>query len=116
MKMHPVTGKLIMRKNSDAVKQAVKSLILTDRGERPFRPLFGSDIKYRLFDLMDPAIEMNIKSDVDYAIKSYEERATLLGVGVDAEPDSNNLKVNISFSVRNSEAPATVSLTLEAIR
>jgi len=116
MKMHPVTGKLIMRKNSDAVKQAVKSLILTDRGERPFRPLFGSDIKYRLFDLMDPAIEMNIKSDVDYAIKSYEERATLLGVGVDAEPDSNNLRVNISFSVRNSEASATVSLTLEAIR
>ena len=64
MKMHPVTGKLIVRKNSDAVKQAIKTLILTDRGERPFRPVFGSDIRYRLFDLMDPAIESMVKSDV----------------------------------------------------
>lgn len=116
MKMHPVTGKLIMRKNSDAVKQAVKSLVLTDKGERPFRPLFGSDIRYRLFDLMDPALEQNVKSDIEYAIQSYEERANLLGVGVDADPDTNNLRVNITFSTRNSEAPASVSLTLEAIR
>lgn len=116
MKMHPVTGKLIMRKNSDAVKQGVKSLVLTDKGERPFRPLFGSDIRYRLFDLMDPSLEQNVRLDVEYAIQSYEERANLLGVGVDADPDTNNLRVNITFSTRNSEAPASVSLTLEAIR
>ncbi len=116
MKMHPVTGKLLVRKNSDAVKQAIKSLILTDRGERPFRPVFGSDIRYRLFDLMDPAIESMVKSDVEYAVQSYEERAQLLAVGVDGDPDSNNLRVNISFSIRNSEAPASISLTLEAVR
>lgn len=116
MKMHPVTGKLIVRKNSDAVKQAIKTLILTDRGERPFRPVFGSDIRYRLFDLMDPAIESMVKSDVEYAVQSYEERAQLLAVGVDGDPDSNNLRVNISFTIRNSEAPASISLTLEAVR
>ena len=116
MKMHPVTGKLIVRKNSDAVQQAIKTLILTDRGERPFRPVFGSDIRYRLFDLMDPAIESMVKSDVEYAVQSYEERAQLLAVGVDGDPDSNNLRVNISFTIRNSEAPASISLTLEAVR
>ena len=116
MKMHPVTGKLIVRKNSDAVKQAIKTLILTDRGERPFRPVFGSDIRYRLFDLMDPAIESMVKYDVEYAVQSYEERAQLLAVGVDGDPDSTNLRVNISFTIRNSEAPASISLTLEAVR
>jgi phage baseplate assembly protein W len=116
MKMHPVTGKLLIRKNADSVKQAIKSLVLTDRGERPFRPLFGSDIKQRLFDLMDPSIETSIQYDVRTAVSTYEERANLLGVTVDGDPDSNNLKINIVFSTINSEAPASLTLTLEAIR
>jgi phage baseplate assembly protein W len=116
MKMHPVTGKLLIRKNADSVKQAIKSLVLTDRGERPFRPLFGSDIKQRLFDLMDPSIETSIQYDVRTAVSAYEERANLLGVTVDGDPDSNNLKINIVFSTINSEAPASLTLTLEAIR
>jgi phage baseplate assembly protein W len=116
MKMHPVTGKLLIRKNADSVKQAIKSLVLTDRGERPFRPLFGSDIKQRLFDLMDPSIETSIQYDIRTAVSTYEERANLLGVTVDGDPDSNNLKINIVFSTINSEAPASLTLTLEAIR
>ena len=116
MKAHPVTGKLITRKNNDSIKQALKSLILTDRGERPFRPYFGSDIRQRLFDLMDPAIATSIESDVRMAIRNYEERAELLEVSIDGDPDSNNLRVNIVFRPINTQVPSTLVLTLEAIR
>jgi phage baseplate assembly protein W len=116
MKVHPVTGKLIIRKNSESIKQAIKNLVLTDKGERPFRPLFGSDIRSRLFDLYDPATESNITADVTLAIENYEERALLLGVGVAGDPDNNNLRVNVTFRTISSEIPNTLTLSLEAIR
>lgn len=116
MKMHPVTGKLLIRKNADSIKQSIKSLILTDRGERPFRPLFGSDIRQRLFDLMDPSVETSVEYDIRSAVAAYEERAELLAVNVDGDPDTNNLRVNIVFRTVNSEVPTSVTLTLEAIR
>ncbi len=116
MKVHPVTGKLIIRKNSESVKQAIRNLVLTDKGERPFRPLFGSDIRSRLFDLYDPATESNITADVTLAIENYEERALLLGVGVAGDPDNNNLRVNVTFRTISSEIPNTLTLSLEAIR
>jgi phage baseplate assembly protein W len=116
MKAHPVTGKLIARKNSDSIKQALKNLILTDKGERPFRPYFGSDIRMRLFDLMDPAIASNIEYDIRTAIKNYDERVEVLSVTVDGEPETNNLRVNIVFRPINTQAPSTLVLTLESVR
>lgn len=116
MKVHPVTGKLIVRKNQESVKQALRSLILTDKGERPFRNQFGSDIRARLFDLMDPSIALLIESDVRLAVENYDERVTILNVGVIDDPENNVVRVNISFRTNTTQAPANLTLTLEAIR
>ena len=37
---HPTTGKLIIKKEDEAVKQAVKNLVMTNHFERPFHPEF----------------------------------------------------------------------------
>lgn len=116
MKVHPITGKLIVRKNNDSIKQALRSLILTDRGERPFRNQFGSDIRARLFDLMDPSLALQIESDVILAVGNYEERVRILNVGVVDDPDNNVVRVNITFRTTTSQTPTELSLTLEAIR
>lgn len=116
MKVHPVTGKLVTKKNADAVKQAIKSLVLTDKGERPFRPQFGSDIRRRLFDLMDPAIESSIEFDIRSAVRNYEERANIINVGVIGNPDTNDLQVSVSFSIISSEVPSSLVISLEAVR
>lgn len=116
MKVHPVTGKLVTKKNADAVKQAIKALVLTDKGERPFRPQFGSDIRQRLFDLMDPAIESSIEFDIRSAVRNYEERANIVNVGVIGNPDNNNLQVRVSFSIISSEVPSSLVISLEAVR
>ena len=50
---HPSTGKLLMKKDDEAVKQSLKNLVLTNRYERPFRPEFGGDVRKRLFDNFD---------------------------------------------------------------
>ena len=42
---NPVTKKLSVLKNADAVKQALKILITTDKYERPYKPFLGGNIR-----------------------------------------------------------------------
>lgn len=116
MRTHPVTGKLIVKKNSEAVKQAVKNLILTNKFERPFRPELGSDVRSRLFDLFDPSTDSNIKYDVRVAMENYEPRAELLDVGVVSDPDTNEVRVNVTFRPVNTTAPVTAVISLDRVR
>lgn len=116
-KAHPQTGKLLMKKDAEAVKQGIQINVMTNRYERPYRPLFGSDISRRLFDLYDPATESNIKSDVRTAMENYSsERAELLDVTVAGNPDNNSLHVSVIFRPINSTREETFSLNLERLR
>lgn len=113
---HPITGQLIVRKNADAIKQAVKLLILTSFYERRYRPRLGSSVKRRLFDLYDPATEANIKYDIRVAMENYEPRAELLDVKIIGDPDRNSLMVTIVFRPLNGSVPVEVSVSLQRIR
>ena len=51
-------------KNDNAIKQAVKNLILTVPGEKPFQPNVGSRISELLFEPLDPFTADSIKEEV----------------------------------------------------
>ena len=113
---HPVTGKLLLKKNNDAVKQGVKNLVLTNKFERPYKPEFGCDIRARLFDLIDPTTEADIESDVEFAFENYMPRAELLDVLAIADPDGNSVRVNIVFRPLNATEPIETTLVLKRVR
>jgi phage baseplate assembly protein W len=116
MKMHPTTGKLIIRKNDESLKQALKCLLLTDKGERPFRPFLGCDIRQNLFELIHPALDGLINFDIRNAVETYDERIEILSVSSSADPDNNSLQVNVVFRPINGQTPINLNFTLEALR
>jgi phage baseplate assembly protein W len=113
---HPITGKLSRKINRDAVKQSVKSLIMTDFYERPFKPLIGCGIRQLLFENFHPAIVQEMKLAISEVIDNYEPRAELISVDVDARPDANALSVSIVFYVINDSEPVVLDVILERIR
>ena len=115
-KMHPVTKGLIVRKNESSVTQGIRNLIFTDHKERPFRPQFGSGVRKRLFDNFDNVTIEGVRHDISLAFENYSSRAVLLGVGVEADPDSNQLSITITFRPINSTTIRTAQFTLEALR
>ena len=97
---HPSTGKLLMKKDDDAVKQALKNLILTNNYERPFRINYGGNIRARLFDLYTTATKDEFQTLIENTISNYEPRVQLLGnsgVSVREDPENNSLIVTIRF-------------------
>jgi phage baseplate assembly protein W len=116
MTAHPVTGNVSVRKNADAVVAALKNLILTNRFERPYNPLFGADIGNRLFENYDLIEQVNIEEDIKTAIRNFEPRVKVSEVVVIAAHDSNTVRINIEFYVVNESQPLTVGLQIERTR
>lgn len=114
--MNPLTSDVVSRLNEDAVKEALKNLILTDKGERLFQPYLGSDVRKSLFDNMTPATVKMIEQNVRATINNFEPRVNLIDVQVIADPDNYKVQINISFYVRNVQEPVTVSIFLERVR
>ena len=114
---HPVTGKLILRKNDESVKQALKNLILTDLGERRYRPLFGSTVRRSLFDNYTSFTQDNIRSAIKTAIKNYEpQRVELLDIIFTGDPDKNELNIAVVFRSNNATEATTLNLSVERVR
>jgi len=113
---HPVTGKLIIKKNSDSVKQALKNLILTSFYERPYAPLFGSDIRSMLFENYTAVTESNIRYAIETCIENFEPRVQLLDIRFGGDPDRNMLTISIIFRPLNSRASVTLGIDLERVR
>jgi len=113
---NPVTKRLSVLKNADAVKQALKLLILTDKYERPYKPFLGGNIKGKLFENFGPIVEMEVKEQIQLAIQNYEPRVKILDVRTDANDDLNTLEVTIEFFIRNQTDRETTTISLERIR
>jgi phage baseplate assembly protein W len=100
---HPSTGKLIIKKDDEAVKQAVKNLVLTNHYERPFHPEFGGNIRARLFDNFNSITKSEFETLVNIAIGNYEPRVQLESedgkpsVTVKENTDENELTVSVRF-------------------
>jgi len=114
---HPVTGAVQRKLDSEAIKQSVKSLVLTNFYERPFRPDIGCSIRYMLFELFTPAIKQSMESAIANVIKNYEPRAILRAVNIKEDLEQNRLEATIVFTIRNRpNEPINLSVILERVR
>jgi hypothetical protein len=114
--IHPVTRKLNVLTNVDAVARSVKNLVLTNKGERPYQPFLGCDVRNRLFELNDGFTEDEIVENIEEVIGEYEPRAELIDVIANVRPDQNAVDVSITFRVINQTGQTTINLLLEKVR
>lgn len=113
---HPITGQLARKTNRDAVRQSVKSLVLTDYFERPFKSDIGCSIRYYLFELFTPALKQQMENTIREVIKNYEPRAEIIDVLVEERQDLNALTVSVAFFILNDPEPVFLDVILERVR
>ena len=89
---------------------------MTDRGERPFQPDLGSDIRKMLFENLTPNTSLVMREMIRETVEQYEPRANLIGVDIIATPDNNAVRVVVVFNVINSEEEVTLVTTLTRVR
>jgi len=102
--------------NENAVKQSIKNLLMTDRGERLFQPNIGCDIRGSLFENIDANTILIIKENIKTTIKTYEPRCDVKNVVVSSNIDDNAIRVQVIFSVINSSRDSSLTIDLSRVR
>jgi phage baseplate assembly protein W len=113
---NPVTGDLPVRIDDQAIKFAVRSLIMTNYYERPFHSNIGSPVNSLMFDNMGPNFKIILRQSIVDTINNFEPRVDVLEVKVDDSPDNNRVYITIIFKIKNTERPIEVGLTLTRTR
>jgi len=113
---NPISEDLALKRDEEAVKESLRNLILTDKGERLMQPLLGGNIRAMLFENNTPATIKFLQEQIKATIEEYEPRASLIDVTVQSSLDENTINVAIYFYINNIEQPITLTVFLERTR
>ena len=116
-KKHPVTNDVVVSKDASAIKQAIVNLLLTNKGERPFNPDYGSDIRSYLFEPLDFATAGQIDLSIRNTITEFEPRIDVISLETFPNYDSNAFNVDMKYVIIGSDdPPVDVELVLNRTR
>ena len=108
-------GDLSNVNNLDAIKQAVKTIVLTPIGTKLFDPDFGSEALSTLFELSDDTTASDLESNISNALKKYETRITVNFVKVNILPNSNAMTIEISYLIQEIQEYDNVVISLSKL-
>jgi phage baseplate assembly protein W len=98
-------GRIAMRSLDDQVRQAIRLILETARGERVMRPELGAGLETLVFDPASPATAAMVRHQVTESLVRFEPRIEVLDVTVDVEEGERNvLLIGLSYRVRSTDA------------
>ena len=113
---HPVTKDIVRKTDIEAVKRAVRNIILTKQYDKPFHPEIDGGVTRHLFGLSTPQTKHDIVMAIQTCLTNYEPRVIVNDISVTGDLDKNGFNVSIFFRVINSPEPIEVALFLERAR
>jgi len=113
---NPVTGDVSKKIDVNAVKQSLKTLILTNYWERPFQPEKGGNLRGLLFEPISPLIANTLTKVIEQLIVSYEKRVRLTQIRAIPAIDDNGYDLSIYYYVIGIDKPQVFNTNLERLR
>jgi phage baseplate assembly protein W len=112
---HPLNNNLITLKEEMSVQRALVNLILTEPGEKPFHPNFGTPLNGLLFDI-DLLNPLDLEDQIEKSIKLFEPRVKVKKIKIIDGRDSNSIGVEIVYSIINLEINRDIKVHLKRLR
>lgn len=79
----------------------LKNLLLTRKGERPFQPLFGTDIYSILFENITSDVESTLKESLTSDIAFWLPYIQITKLEVVGERDKNTISISLNVRVND---------------
>jgi hypothetical protein len=95
-------GRIALARQDDAIRQSIRIIIETAKGERVMRPTFGCGIHDLVFAPNDPLTAARVSFEVREALIDWEPRIDVQDVQVRSDTEEGNtLLVNVQYRVRS---------------
>ena len=98
----------------EAVKNNIRNLLLTNRGERVFQPNLGLGLRQFLFEQITPDTIIAIQNDIRDTLSLWLPFVVIENIIVDQKDDFNRIDVKLEFRINqvpNSLDSITVGIT-----
>ena len=112
---HPVNKDIVVQVDENAIKRAVRNLMLLKRNEKPFHPEISSGVTDLLFENPDPIVFATLKNDITRFIQTYEPRAKNIAVSV-SRITNDEVAVTMVFFVQNRQITITTPIQVYRTR
>ena len=104
-------------KDSADLKQSIKSLLMTRKGERLFNSEIGTNLTDLLFEPLDFGTASIIRDEIITVLSNYEPRIDILRLEVNVSYESNGYEVDLVYEiVGRDDVPVNVEFFLESAR
>ena len=113
---NPTTGDVLKKVDANAVKQAMRVLMLTNFYERPFAPKKAANLRGILFENISSLRAASLETIIFNLFENYEPRVRIQKIQVAANYDDNRYDVSITFNVIGIDAPQILSANLKRLR
>ena len=105
-RVDPATGRFVLTGEEENIRESIRIILATRRGERAMLPDFGCDLHQYVFDLPDPASLTLACSEITGALTRWEPRI----VDVEVQPDLARMaegvvRFDIRYTVRATNNP-----------
>ena len=101
----------------DAIKNNIKLLLKTERGERVFQPFLGMDLKRFVFEQITEDVKIQIENDIVNMFETWLPFVELRDIQITSDPVSANqskININIIFNIkRDPNSFESVGVVLE---
>lgn len=102
----PATGRVLSAFSEEDIRQAVRLILGTGKGERMMQPEFGCSLRSFVFDHMDYTTQTQMEREAQEALIRWEPRITDVQVRLERDPgDDGCVLLHISYVVRATNNP-----------
>ena len=95
------TGRIALSEYEEDIREALRIILLTSKGERMMRPDFGAGLHDFVFESMSATNIGRVQAAVTDALVKWEPRVEVIGVKVEPEQgELGKLLIDIEYLVR----------------
>ena len=94
-----------------AIKNNLINYFMTNRGERPFNPSFGSGIRTQVFEQISQGTISNIENIIKNDLALYFNNINVQKIEVLGYEDNNQITINIYYNIQDFGISDNISVT-----
>lgn len=112
LKLDAGLGRFRRLTEEEEIAQSVRLILSTNRGERPYRPKFGSRLAQYAFEPVSTTLKTQIRLEIISALQAWESRIWNIEVAFEPGRNDGALVANVSYQILRSGRTAQVSVPI----
>mgnify|MGYP003625871262 CR=1 FL=1 len=97
----------------DQIKANMVNYLLTNKGERIFKPRFGADLRNLLFDNILDITTEDLQSTIQNELSVYFPNVEVKEIQFNNQPDNNTVNFTITYQIVNFGIEDSINILLQ---